>query len=124
VLIVDDNDASVTLLSLLVKNFGNDVRVARDGEEALDVARQFQPEVVFMDLGMPKLDGYGACRLIRQEPWGQQVMLVALTGWGQDAHRQRTKEAGFDYHLVKPADPNELRRLLSQTSPDFETALN
>lgn len=124
VLIVDDNDASVTLLSLLVKNFGNDVRVARDGEEALDVARQFQPEIVFMDLGMPKLDGYGACRLIRQEPWGQQVMLVALTGWGQDAHRQRTKEAGFDYHLVKPADPNELRRLLSQTSPDFETALN
>jgi CheY-like chemotaxis protein len=96
-----------------VEKLGNDVRVAYDGEQAIEVADRFQPDIVLMDLGMPKLDGYGAARHIRGQPWGQQMILIALSGWGQDGHKQRAKEAGFDHHLVKPADPAQLQRLLA-----------
>jgi PAS domain S-box-containing protein len=113
VLIVDDNIDAVRVLSIVVKKLGNEVCVAYDGVEAIAAAEQFLPEVVLLDLGMPKLDGYGAARHIRQQPWGQSITLIALTGWGQDADKQRTKAAGFDHHLVKPADPAELRRLLA-----------
>jgi CheY-like chemotaxis protein len=113
VLIVDDNVDAVRVLSLVVKKLGNEVCVAYDGVEAIAAAEQFLPEVVLLDLGMPRLDGYGAARHIRQQPWGQNMMLIALTGWGQDTDKQRTKAAGFDHHLVKPADPCELRRLLA-----------
>jgi CheY-like chemotaxis protein len=113
VLVVDDNEAAANLLCAVVEKLGNVVRVAYDGEQAIDAARTFQPDVVLMDLGMPKLDGYGAARHIRQEPWGHQVVLIAVTGWGQDGHKQRAQEAGFDHHLVKPADPQQLQRLLA-----------
>jgi CheY-like chemotaxis protein len=113
VLIVDDNVDAVRVLSIVVKKLGNEVCVAYDGVEAIAAAEEFRPEVVLLDLGMPKLDGYGAARHIRQQPWGQNMTLIALTGWGQEADKQRTRDAGFDHHLVKPADPSELRRLLS-----------
>jgi CheY-like chemotaxis protein len=113
VLIVDDNIDAVRVLSIVVKKMGNEVCVAYDGVEAIAAAEQFLPEVVLLDLGMPRLDGYGAARHIRQQPWGQEMTLIALTGWGQETDKQRTKAAGFDHHLVKPADPMELRRLLS-----------
>ncbi len=113
VLIVDDNEAAADLLGQVVEKLGNDVRVAYDGEQAIEVADRFQPDIVLMDLGMPKLDGYGAARHIRGQPWGQQMILIALSGWGQDGHKQRAKEAGFDHHLVKPADPAQLQRLLA-----------
>ena len=112
VLIVDDNKAAADMLSLIVKTLGYQVRTASDGQAAIEVAGEFRPDVVLMDLGMPRMNGYDAARRIRQETWGKDMLLVALTGWGQDEDKQRTKEAGFDFHLVKPAEPAELQRLI------------
>ena len=114
ILIVDDNKAAADMLSIIVKMLGHKIRVASDGQQAVEVAAEFRPDVVLMDLGMPRMNGYDAARRIREQPWGRGVVLVALTGWGQDEDRRRTKEAGFDYHLVKPAEPADLQRLLSQ----------
>jgi CheY-like chemotaxis protein len=114
VLVVDDNEAAANLLSAVVGKLGHEVRVAYDGQQAIEVAESFQPDIVFLDLGMPKLDGYGAARHIRGQPWGQEMVLVALTGWGQESHKQRAREAGFDHHLVKPADPAQIQRLLAE----------
>ena len=113
VLVVDDNRAAADMLGMVVRMLGNEVLTADDGQQAIDVAAQFLPHVILMDLGMPKLSGYEAARHIRQQPWGETMMLVALTGWGQDEDKQRTKEAGFDHHLVKPAEPSDLQKLLS-----------
>jgi CheY-like chemotaxis protein len=112
VLVVDDNADALESLSRLVTLMGNEVCRARDGREALDTARAFQPDVVLMDLGMPNLDGYEAARRMRQEPWGRALSLVATTGWGQDDDRRRTAEAGFDRHLVKPIALESLRDVL------------
>lgn len=116
VLVVDDNDDAAELLSVVVEMLGNEVRTAGDGQSALDAAEEFLPDVVLMDLGMPKMDGYEAARRMRQQPWGKSLTLVALTGWGQAEDRRRTREAGFDHHLVKPADANALQALLSDRS--------
>lgn len=113
VLVVDDNVDAARTLSMVVRNLGNEVHLAFDGLEAIAAAERLLPEVVVLDLGMPKLDGYGAARHIRQQPWGKRITLIALTGWGQDEDKRKTKEAGFDYHMAKPADLNELRRLIS-----------
>jgi PAS domain S-box-containing protein len=112
VLVVDDNADALESLSRLVKLMGNEVRSAHDGLEAIEVARTFQPDVVLMDLGMPRLNGFEAARRIRQEPWGRGLALVATTGWGQDGDRRRTAEAGFDCHLVKPIEIASLREVL------------
>jgi PAS domain S-box-containing protein len=112
VLVVDDNSDALESLSRLVSLMGNEVRRAQDGLEAIEVARTFQPDIVLMDLGMPKLNGYEAARRIRQEPWGRELALVATTGWGQDDDRRRTAEAGFDRHLVKPIEIASLRDVL------------
>lgn len=113
VLVVDDNEAAARMLSMVVKTLGNDVRTASDGQQAVDLAAEFRPDVVLMDLGMPTMNGYDAARLIRRQPWGREIVLVALTGWGQDEYRQRTREAGFDHHFVKPAEPAELQQLFA-----------
>jgi CheY-like chemotaxis protein len=121
VLVVDDNDAYVESLSLLVEMLGHEVRTAPDGGAALDVAAEFRPDVVLMDIGMPGMNGYETARRMREESWGADVMLVALTGWSQEKHRRRTAEAGFDHHLVKPAKAEELRLLLvggNRETPD------
>jgi CheY-like chemotaxis protein len=115
--VVDDNLDALESLSSLVTRLGNEVRRAQDGHEAVQVARTFQPEIVLMDLGMPKLNGYEAARRIRQEPWGHEIVLVATTGWGQDEDRRRTAEAGFDRHLVKPIEIASLREILSAPAP-------
>jgi signal transduction histidine kinase/ActR/RegA family two-component response regulator len=114
VLIVDDNEAAIDMLGIIVKMLGNEVRTAADGQQAVGAAREFLPDVVLMDIGMPKMNGYEAAREIRQQSWGQRMLLVALTGWGQDEDKRRTREAGFDHHLVKPADPSELQRLFAR----------
>lgn len=121
VLVVDDNRDSAQLLGLVLKVLGNDVRLAHDGSEAIEAAKEFLPSVVLMDLGMPRMDGYQAARHIRQQPWGEKIFLVALTGWGQDEDKQRTQEAGFNYHLTKPAEPAEIQQLLNDLaeSPDL-----
>ncbi len=111
VLIVDDHADVLNSLSRLVRVMGHEVRQARDGQAALEVGRVFLPEIVLMDLGMPNLNGYDAARLIRQEPWGGHVTLVATTGWGQDEDRRSTAEAGFDRHLVKPITRAALRQV-------------
>jgi CheY-like chemotaxis protein len=93
---------------------GNEIRTAYDGEEAIIAAGTFRPEVVLLDIGLPKLNGYEACRQIRQQPWGKGIVLIAVTGWGQEEDRRRSHEAGFDKHLVKPVDPRSLMNLLQE----------
>lgn len=94
---------------------GNEVEMAHDGLEALQKAQAYQPEVVLLDIGLPKMNGYDACRAMRAQPWGKHALIVAVTGWGQDEDRRRSKEAGFDVHLVKPVDHTALVKLLAGT---------
>ncbi len=105
ILIADDNQDALESLALMLRLEGHEVHCASDGEEALLLAGQRKPEIVVLDVGMPKLDGCEVARRIRAESWGRDAVLVALTGWGQDADRRRSREAGFDMHLVKPVDP-------------------
>jgi PAS domain S-box-containing protein len=116
VLVVDDNRDTATSLALMLDLNGYEIRTASDGLEALGVAEDFRPEFVLLDIGMPRLDGYETARAIRSRPWGGSVTLLALTGWGQEEDKQRAREAGFDYHLTKPVDPQLLQQLLD-TSP-------
>ncbi|MBC7816165.1 MAG: response regulator, partial [Planctomycetaceae bacterium] len=113
ILVADDNADSVESLRQLLELLGNHVRTANDGLQAVDVAETFQPDVILLDIAMPKLNGYEACRRIRELPWGKNAILVAMTGWGQDEDQRRSQEAGFDLHLVKPVDPGALEKLLS-----------
>ena len=113
VLVADDNEDAAQSLALLLRLEGCDVRVVHDGEAAVGEAERFAPHVIFMDVGMPVLDGLDATRRIRRAPWGRSVRIVALTGWGQEADKQRSREAGVDAHLVKPIDPDALTGLLA-----------
>ncbi|MFN7983903.1 MAG: PAS domain S-box protein [Vicinamibacterales bacterium] len=114
VLVADDNEDAADTIGLLFAELGCEVRTVYAGESALREAEAFRPEVVFLDLGMPDLDGREVCRQIRSQTWGANMMLVALTGWGRDEDRRRTRVAGFDEHIVKPADPDALVRLLRE----------
>lgn len=114
VLIVDDNRDAAISLSVLMSLTGSDTTTAFDGLEAVETAADFDPDVVLLDIGLPKLNGYEVCRLLRQMPRTRPLVVVALTGWGQDQDRQRSQEAGFDAHLVKPVDPDALLRTLRQ----------
>jgi PAS domain S-box-containing protein len=113
VLVVDDNRDSAAMMARLLKALGSDARMAHDGLAALAVADEFRPDVVLLDIGMPRLNGYDTARRIREQGWGRAMQLIAMTGWGQDADRQRAAEAGFDHHLVKPVSLKELRAVLS-----------
>jgi PAS domain S-box-containing protein len=113
VLVADDNRDAARVLELLLRAHGQDVHVAHDGAEAVERARLLRPDVVLLDLGMPVLTGYEAARRIRAEVWGRDMLLVALTGWGQEEDRVRTKSAGFDQHLVKPVSAAKLQELLA-----------
>ena len=113
ILVVDDNRDSADSLAILLELDGNQIRTAYDGIEAVEAAEDFRPDVVLLDLGLPRLDGYQAAQRIRAEPWGEKMVLVALTGWDHDDDRRRTSEAGFDRHLVKPVDSNALLKILS-----------
>ena len=112
ILIADDNQDALESLALMLRMEGHEVYCASDGEEALALAGQRRPEIVVLDVGMPKLDGCEVARRIRAESWGRGAILVALTGWGQDVDRVRSREAGFDMHLVKPVDPAMLCDML------------
>ncbi len=116
ILVADDNRDAAESLEVQLQLAGHDVRIAHDGLEALEVATTFRPEVVLLDLGMPQMDGYETAREMRCRPWGKHATLVALTGWGQPQDRQRTSEAGFDVHLVKPVTDLELFRALAVAS--------
>ena len=112
ILIADDNQDALESLALMLRMEGHEVHCASDGEEALLLAGQRRPEIVVLDVGMPKLDGCEVARRIRAESWGRGAVLVALTGWGQEIDRRRSREAGFDMHLVKPVDPATLCDML------------
>jgi len=113
VLIVDDNQDGADSLSEMLKMMGHDTRTAYGGQEGVDMAGAYRPDVVLLDIGMPGLNGYEACRLIRAQPKGKDVMLIALTGWGQDEDRRRSHDAGFDHHMVKPVSPQALMRMMA-----------
>jgi signal transduction histidine kinase/ActR/RegA family two-component response regulator len=113
VLVVDDNQDAATSLALILGLMGHETRTANDGIEAIAVADEFQPHAALLDIGMPKLNGYEAARRMRETEWGRQMLLVALTGWGQESDRLRSSNAGFDAHLIKPVDVAEIQRLLA-----------
>jgi PAS domain S-box-containing protein len=114
ILVVDDNVDSAMSLAMLLTLGGDITELAHDGLEALTKFASFRPEVVLLDIGLPKLDGYETCRRIRAMPSGQDVVIVAVTGWGQEGDRQRSSEAGFDAHLVKPLEPETLSAILAR----------
>ena len=113
ILIVDDNRDAADGLAILLHNYGSETRTAYDGLEALRVAEDFRPDVVLLDIGMPKADGREVARRLRREPWGARTCVIAVTGWSNETDRARSREAGFDHHLVKPLDTAELTRLLA-----------
>jgi signal transduction histidine kinase len=114
ILIADDNNDALESLATLLQLNGHEVYTATNGGTALQCAERQRPEVALLDIGMPILDGYEVAKRIRQQPWGQRITLVALTGWGQDSDRRRSREAGFDSHLVKPLDLETLTELLAR----------
>jgi PAS domain S-box-containing protein len=114
VLVTDDNADAAASLSMILRMNGHDVRTAYDGREALQVIESFRPDVALLDIGMPHIDGYELCRRLRKLQFGRDILIVALTGWGQAEDKQRSEEAGFDEHLVKPADMRTLEHLLAE----------
>ncbi len=114
ILIVDDNRDSAESLAMLLKLTKNETRTAYDGLQAVEAAATWGPDLILLDIGLPKLNGYEACRRIREQPWGRGMILVALTGWGQEEDRQQSREAGFNGHLVKPVDLAALTKLLAE----------
>jgi CheY-like chemotaxis protein/two-component sensor histidine kinase len=113
VLVVDDNRDSAESLALLLRLAGHLVETAHDGAEAIDAAERFQPDAILLDIGMPRLSGYEVCERIRARSWGQSILMIAQTGWGQAQDRARTLEAGFDAHLTKPLDPDVVQQMLA-----------
>lgn len=113
VVVADDNVDSAQSLAMMLSLMGHEARTAHDGLWAVELAETFRPDVVLLDIGMPKLNGYEAARRIRKQAWGGRVLLVALTGWGQDEDKRRADEAGFDHHFTKPVDPATLATLLT-----------
>jgi CheY-like chemotaxis protein len=122
VLVVDDNPDAAESLALVLRAVGHDVRVAWNGLDALTAARELPPDVVLLDLGMPFMNGYEAAHQFRADPAIRSAILVAVTGWGSDDDRRRTREAGFARHLVKPVDPAEVVALLRDHAGERETA--
>jgi CheY-like chemotaxis protein len=116
ILLVDDNRDSADSLAMLLKVMGHEVRIAHDGLEAVEGAETFQPHVILLDIGLPRLNGYEAARRIREQQRHKDLTLVALTGFGQDEDRRRAEEAGFDAHMVKPVDFAALAKLLAASS--------
>ena len=113
ILVADDNRDAAESMSMLLRMMGNDVRTVHDGVQAVEEASAFRPDVVLLDIGMPRLNGYAVARAIREQRWGAGMVLVALTGWGQDDDKRRADEAGFDQHFTKPVNPAALERLIS-----------
>jgi CheY-like chemotaxis protein len=112
ILLADDNCDSVQMLAAVLRYQGHDVRVANDGESALEAGTEFHPQAGILDIGMPRMTGHELARRIRQEPWGQDILLIALSGWGASKDKKLARDAGFDHHVSKPADVQTLTDLL------------
>jgi CheY-like chemotaxis protein/two-component sensor histidine kinase len=121
VLIVDDNRDSADSLAMLMQITGNKTYMAHDGVEAVEAVEKYRPEVVLLDIGLPGMDGHEVCRRVREQPWGKDIIVIALTGWGQEDDRRKSEEAGFDGHLVKPVDYDKLLELLASLTSERES---
>jgi CheY-like chemotaxis protein len=117
VLVVDDNQDAALTMAMVIQRRGHVVEVAHDGLDAVERLATFRPDIVLMDIGMPRLNGYDACVRMRQMPEGQGIAIVALSGWGQEEDRRRSEEAGFDQHVVKPVDRSTLERVIAEAKP-------
>jgi CheY-like chemotaxis protein len=113
ILVADDNRDSANTLCTLLRALGHDAYAAYDGIQAIEQAAKLDPDVVLLDIGMPNVDGYAAARAIRQQKLVKRPVLIAVTGWGHEEDRQRTRQAGFDHHFVKPVDPDGIFELLN-----------
>ena len=122
ILIVDDNRDSADSLALLLEITNNQTYLAHDGLEAVAAIETHRPDVVLLDIGLPKLDGHEVCRRVREQPWGKDIVIIALTGWGQEDDRRRSQEAGFNGHLVKPVDYEKLLELLNELTSGVRTS--
>jgi DNA-binding response OmpR family regulator len=116
ILVVDDNADAADSLGMLLQVRGDEVRVAYDGLAALELAGEFKPEIVLLDIGMPKISGYDVARRLRQER-GDSIFIIAISGWGQDEDRKRARDSGFDHHFTKPVDFEALLALIDSESP-------
>lgn len=114
VLIVDDNSDAASTLGMLIEMLGHQVATANSGREALALGADLKPQMIFLDLGMPEMDGFATAAKIREQAWGETTIIVALSGWGQDEDKRKTEAAGFNHHLVKPAELGQLQKLLAQ----------
>jgi PAS domain S-box-containing protein len=123
ILIVDDNRDAADSLAMLLEITGNKTYRAHDGVEAVEAIEEHRPEVVLLDIGSPRLTGHEVCRHVRQQPWGKDIVMIALTGWGQDDDRRKSEEAGFNGHLVKPVDYDKLLELVSSLTNGAEKGL-
>lgn len=117
VLVVDDNIDSAQSMSLLLELEGHEVACAHDGNAALQEAAGFQPQIVLLDLGLPEINGYEVARRLRADPAHAEVLLIAISGYGRDQDRVASQEAGFDFHLTKPADPDVVMRMMQEHGP-------
>jgi CheY-like chemotaxis protein len=113
ILVVDDNHDSALSMAMMLSIMGHETRTAHDGESAVTTAESFLPEVVLLDIGLPKMNGYEVAQRIREKPWGVSMFLIAVTGWGQDEDRERSSEVGLNLHMVKPVEPSALEKLLA-----------
>jgi CheY-like chemotaxis protein len=114
ILVVDDNHDSALSMAMMLSIMGHETRTAHDGESAFVTAEAFLPDVVLLDIGLPKLNGYEVAQKIRGTKWGESMYLIAVTGWGQDEDRQRSSEVGLNQHMVKPVEPAALEKLLAE----------
>ena len=112
ILVVDDNADAAESLAAILSLTGNETRAVNDGLQAISEAEAFRPDVMLVDIGMPRVSGHDVARTIRAKPWGSAPLLIALTGWTQESDRQRSHDAGFDLHLSKPVDPAMLQELI------------
>lgn len=120
VLVVDDDRDAVDMLKMLLELHGGSAHTAYDGAEAVKLAEELRPEIVLLDIGLPKMNGYEACRQIRRHAWGRSMIVVALTGLGHEDDYAKSEESGFDMHLVKPVEPELLLTVLAATPRDVD----
>lgn len=120
IVIVDDNRDSADSLAMLLEITGNKTYMAHDGVEALEAIEKYRPDIVLLDIGLPRMDGHEVCRHVREQPWGKDIVMIALTGWGQEDDRRKSQEAGFNGHLVKPVDYDKLLELLGSLTNGAE----
>jgi CheY-like chemotaxis protein len=120
ILIIDDNRLSSNSTAMLLRLMGYELATAYDGVAGIESARTFRPDVILLDIGLPRLNGYETARRIREQSWGKNIFLIAVTGYGQEEDRRRSLEAGFDYHLVKPVNFAELEKKLAEIGPAYQ----